>query len=67
MIRFDRARRMIPGSNGAVVAAVCGYADQPHLVRDFVDFTGLAPSAWLTAEVGNVQAVDAAAGRDWAS
>jgi AraC-like DNA-binding protein len=67
VIRFDRARRMIPGSHGAAVAAVCGYADQPHLVRDFVDFTGLTPSAWLAAEVGNVQAVDAAAGRDWAS
>ena len=67
VIRFDRARRMIPGSNGAVVAAVCGYADQSHLVRDFVDFTGLAPRAWLAAEVGNLQAPDAAAGRDWAS
>jgi AraC-like DNA-binding protein len=67
VIRFDRARRMIPGSNGAVVAAVCGYADQPHLVRDFVDFTGLTPSAWLAAEVGNLQAADAAAGRDLAS
>jgi AraC-like DNA-binding protein len=67
VIRFDRARRMIPGANGAVVAAVCGYADQPHLVRDFVAFTGLTPSAWLAAEVGNVQAVDSAAGRDWAS
>ena len=67
VIRFDRARRMIPGSNGAIVAATCGYADQSHLVRDFVEFTGLAPSAWLAAEVGNLQAADAAAGRDWAS
>jgi len=67
VIRFDRARRMIPGSNGAIVAATCGYADQSHLVRDFVEFTGLAPSAWLAAEVGNLQAADDAAGRDWAS
>ncbi len=67
VIRFDRARRMVPGSNGALVAATCGYADQAHLVRDFVGFTGLTPSAWLAAEVGNVQAVDSAAGRDWAS
>ena len=43
VIRFDRARRMIPGSNGAIVAATCGYADQSHLVRDFVEFTGLRP------------------------
>jgi AraC-like DNA-binding protein len=67
VIRFDRARRMIPSTDGATVAAVCGYADQSHLVRDFVAFTGLPPGAWLAAEVGNVQAADAAAGRDLAS
>ena len=67
VIRFDRARRMIPRCGGAVVAATCGYADQSHLVRDFVEFTGLAPGAWLAAEVGNLQAPDVAAGRDWAS
>ena len=49
------------------MAATCGYADQSHLVRDFVEFTGLAPRAWLAAEVGNLQAADPAAGRDWAS
>ena len=58
---------MIPSTDGATVAAVCGYADQPHLVRDFVAFTGLAPGAWLAAEVGNLQAADPVAGRDWAS
>ena len=58
---------MFPRSGGATVAATCGYADQSHLVRDFVDFTGLSPSAWLAAEVGNLQAPDTAAGRDWAS
>ena len=67
VIRFDRARRMLPGTNGAAVAAACGYADQPHLVRDFLEFTGLGPTAWLAAEVGNLQAPDDAAGRDWAS
>ena len=67
LIRFDRARRMVPFSVGAAVAATCGYADQSHLVRDFVAFTGLSPGAWLAAEVGNLQAADAAAGRDWAS
>jgi AraC-like DNA-binding protein len=55
VIRFDRARRMLPGANGAEVAATCGYADQSHLVRDFVDHTGLGPRAWLAAEVGNLQ------------
>jgi AraC-like DNA-binding protein len=67
VIRFDRARGMLPHVPGAAVAAACGYADQPHLVREFVAFTGLGPRAWLAAEVGNLQATDAAAGRDWAS
>ena len=67
VIRFDRARRMIPGAAAPIVAAECGYADQSHLVRDFVAFTGLAPGAWLAAEFGNLQAPDASAGRDWAS
>ena len=67
VVRFERARRMIPSTPGAAVAAVCGYDDQPHLVRDFVDFTGLSPSAWIAAEVGNVQAPGDAVRRDWAS
>ena len=67
VIRFDRARHMLPRLPGAAVAATCGYADQAHLVRDFVAFTGLAPTGWLAAEVGNLQAPGAADGRDWAS
>jgi AraC-like DNA-binding protein len=67
VIRFDRARRMVPGTPAAVVAATCGYADQAHLVREFVAFTGLGPRAWLAAEVGNLQDPGAAAARDWAS
>lgn len=67
VIRFDRARRLVPRHTGAAVAAACGYADQSHLVRDFVAFTGLGPRAWLAAEVGNLQALQAGADRDWAS
>ena len=55
VIRFDRARHMLRARNGADVAARCGYFDQPHLIREFVSFTGLSPSAWLAAEFGNVQ------------
>ncbi len=67
VIRFDRARRLVPHGSGAAVAAVCGYADQSHLIHDFVAFTGLGPRAWLAAEVGNLQAAATGAGRDWAS
>jgi AraC-like DNA-binding protein len=67
VIRFDRARQMVPGMPAAVVAATCGYADQAHLVRDFVAFTGLGPRGWLAAEVGNLQDPGVAAAGDWAS
>ena len=67
VIRFDRARRMVLGTPAAAVAATCGYADQAHLVREFVAFTGLGPRAWLAAEVGNLQDPGAAVARDWAS
>ena len=67
VIRFDRARRMVPHLPGAAVAATCGYADQAHLVREFVDFTGVGPRAWLAAEVGNLQSTPAGLGRHWAS
>jgi AraC-like DNA-binding protein len=55
VIRFDRARRLLPGRAGAEVAARCGYADQSHLARDFIAFAGLSPGAWMQAEVRNVQ------------
>jgi AraC-like DNA-binding protein len=67
VIRFDRARRLLPSSSGTEVAARCGYFDQSHLVRDFVAFTGLSPRAWLAAEFGNVQAFGRSAAEDCAS
>ncbi|MCU4298398.1 AraC family transcriptional regulator [Brevibacterium permense] len=52
IIRFDRARRLIPAGRGSLaeIAVSCGYADQAHLNRDFRDFAGLSPSRWLAAD-----------------
>lgn len=62
VIRFYRTRRDLQRSAQAGLrpalaeaAASHGYFDQSHLVRDFTQFSGLAPSAWLSAEVGNFQ------------
>lgn len=45
LIRFDHAvHRLVAGQDAAGVAADGGYADQSHLHRDVVEFTGLTPS-----------------------
>jgi AraC-like DNA-binding protein len=62
VIRFERARRMLQAPERpaiAAVAAVCGYYDQPHFNRDFVDLAGCAPREWLDAEFPSVQDGDA--------
>ena len=48
--RFGRARTMAAAGNAngwADIAAACGYADQAHLAREFREFSGATPSAWL--------------------
>lgn len=54
ILRFEHAhelaiaRRPLPWAD---VAAVAGYADQAHLVRDWRALTGLSPARWRKAEV----------------
>lgn len=54
VVRFDRARRMLQQTPAFVsiaqVAAVCGYYDQAHLTRDFVELAGCPPGRLLAEE-----------------
>ena len=43
-VETDRPRTL------AAAAARTGYVDQSHLVRDFREFAGLAPSAWFRSQ-----------------
>ena len=43
--RTLRVRRQEPSLTGAALAAQCGYVDQAHMIQDFQEFSGSAPSA----------------------
>ncbi|MFH8411339.1 helix-turn-helix domain-containing protein [Streptomyces sp. NPDC018019] len=46
LVRFDHAaHRLVAGEGAAQVAADAGYADQSHLHRDVMAFTGATPGA----------------------
>lgn len=50
VLRFDRARRLISAQSRTLadIAAICGYADQSHLNREFRLLTGTNPHRWLS-------------------
>ncbi len=48
--RFGRARSLASAGNEinwADLALECGFADQAHLIREFSEFAGRSPAAWL--------------------
>ncbi|MFF8401122.1 helix-turn-helix domain-containing protein [Streptomyces sp. NPDC015684] len=46
LVRFDHAaHRLVAGEGAARVAADAGYADQSHLHRDVLEFTGATPAS----------------------
>lgn len=54
VVRFERAQRMLrlpTRPSLASVAAVCGYADQAHMNRDFHEFAGSSPTVWMADEM----------------
>src|SRR5262245_12150849 len=58
IMRFESARHLLGHPHRpslADVAVRCGYADQAHLNRDWLDFAGTSPSIWLAEELPFVQ------------
>ncbi len=61
LMRFEYATaRMANAARGprvdlADIAVAAGYADQAHLTREFVRYTGTTPGAWLVEEFQNIQ------------
>ncbi|MGW5641263.1 helix-turn-helix domain-containing protein [Saccharopolyspora sp. NPDC003752] len=58
VMRLEQARgRLISGARGSLadVAADCGYSDQAHFNRDWLEFTGVPPSRWMAEELPFVQ------------
>lgn len=48
--RFQRARELVRRAaepDWAALALDCGFFDQSHLIRDFAEFSGLSPEAYL--------------------
>lgn len=59
ILRFERAQQMMrlpTNPSLSSVAAACGYSDQAHMTREWTEFAGEPPTAWLQDELlPNVQ------------
>lgn len=59
--RFEAARALLLGGQRptlAGVASACGYADQPHLAREWKALAGCSVGTWLREELPFVQDLD---------
>jgi AraC-like DNA-binding protein len=66
IFRFERACGLISTFRLPLgdVAAVCGYADQAHMTRDWNAFTGISPRAWIVNELPFLQDYELSGGDD---
>jgi AraC-like DNA-binding protein len=59
LMRFDRARHALvtrpPATSIAEVAAACGYYDQAHLNREFVELARCTPTELLAGDLPSVE------------
>lgn len=60
LARFAASRRLLGRRPLAEVAAVCGYADQAHLAREWSGLAGCSPTTWLREEFPFLQDLDPA-------
>lgn len=58
--RFQRVLRAVHHRDAVdwtEVALACGYFDQPHLIHDFREFSGLSPTEYLAARTEHLNHV----------
>jgi transcriptional regulator GlxA family with amidase domain len=64
IFRFERACWLIKEARLplSVVAATCGYSDQPHMNRDWNALAGCSPRAWIASELPHLPDYELAGG-----
>lgn len=74
LMRFDAVKQEVAATVAAgrpprltELAHRYGYCDHPHLDREFRQFAGVSPSAWVLEERRNIQAGGHRLGEDWPS